>query len=153
MERLEGSQPMRGVVDLLQAARQHQLPCCVASSSSREWVGGWLRKLELHHHFAHVVTLDDTGRVKPDPSLFLLCAEKLNLDPQHIVVLEDSLNGLKAATAAGMRCVVVPCAVTRHLQFPNAWRQLSSLEDFLPLPLNLTTSSPASCHAISPGGC
>ncbi|MFV1994116.1 MAG: hypothetical protein ACC661_01670 [Verrucomicrobiales bacterium] len=44
-----------------------------------------------------------------------------------LIVLEDSLNGLRAATAAGMRCVVVPNPITSGLDFEGAWMQLESL--------------------------
>jgi beta-phosphoglucomutase-like phosphatase (HAD superfamily) len=45
---------------------------------------------------------------KPDPEIFLLCAEKLGVPPAEITVLEDSQNGIRAAHAAGMRPVMVP---------------------------------------------
>jgi putative hydrolase of the HAD superfamily len=44
-------------------------------------------------------------------------------------VFEDSLNGLRAATAAGMRCIVVPGPMTRHLVFEGAFRQVETLAD------------------------
>jgi len=118
-----------GVRGLLQQARTLGLPCAVASSSPRWWVEHWLDHLDLRSSFAQVTTLDDTGKAKPDPSLFLHAAENIATKPDHSLVLEDSLNGLRAAKAAGMRCVVVPGAVTQHLDFNGAWRKHSSLEE------------------------
>ncbi len=132
---LEGSDPLPGVRQRVQEAREHGIPCAVASSSTHEWVDNWLKKLGLFDFFSNVTCLEDTGKVKPDPSLFLHAARQLDVPPQNAVVLEDSLNGLRAAHAAEMRCVIVPCAVTRHLVFPGAWKQLRSLEEATTLEL------------------
>jgi HAD superfamily hydrolase (TIGR01509 family) len=132
---LEGSDPLPGVRERVWEAREHGIPCAVASSSTHEWVDNWLKKLGLFEFFSNVTCLEDTGKVKPDPSLFLHAAKQLDVHPQNAVVLEDSLNGLRAAHAAEMRCVVVPCAVTRHLVFPGAWKQLGSLEETTALEL------------------
>ena len=54
-----------------------------------------------------VVTSEDMVRSKPDPCGYLLVAERLGVEPKHCVVFEDSIAGLQAARAAGMRCVAV----------------------------------------------
>ena len=54
-----------------------------------------------------VVTSEDMVRSKPDPCGYLLVAEKLNVEPSRCVVFEDSIAGLQAARAAGMRCVAI----------------------------------------------
>lgn len=134
MQMLAEKDAMPGVRELLQQASELSVPCAVASSSPREWVAGWLEKLNLMPFFHHVTTLDDVGRAKPDPGLFLHASEKLGVAPADILVFEDSLNGLRAATAAGMRCMVVPCAITQHLVFDGAWGKLEALSGYsLPL--------------------
>ncbi len=119
-----------GVRDRLREADELKLPCAVASSSPRWWVEQWLKHLGLLEAFQNITCLEDTGRAKPDPGLFQRAAGKLGVPGGEIVVLEDSLNGLRAAHAAQMRCVVVPCAVTAHLDFDGAWRRHASLADF-----------------------
>jgi putative hydrolase of the HAD superfamily len=118
-----------GVVERLREADALGLRTAIASSSPRSWVEPWLEQLDLRHHFHHVTTVDDTGRVKPDPSLFQHAAETLGAGPDEVVIFEDSLNGLKAALAAQMRCIVVPGPMTRHLVFAGAYRQVGSLAD------------------------
>jgi putative hydrolase of the HAD superfamily len=118
-----------GVLERLAEARALKLKTAVASSSPLSWIAPWLEELELHDHFHHVTTVDDTGKVKPDPSLFIHAAEKLGVHPDEVLIFEDSLNGLRAATAAGMRCIVVPGPMTRHLVFEGAYRQVESLMD------------------------
>jgi putative hydrolase of the HAD superfamily len=58
-----------------------------------------------------------------------LAAERLQVDPAEALVFEDSLNGLRAAKAAGMRCVVVPGPMTRHLDFDGAFHRAKSLAE------------------------
>lgn len=128
-EILHGKDVMPGVRERLREAKEHGIVCAVASSSSHSWVDGWLERLGLAEMFAGTTCLEDTGRAKPDPGLFLHAAAKLGVGAGETIVLEDSLNGLRAAHAAQMRCVVVPCDLTRHLTFEGAWRQLRSLEE------------------------
>ena len=119
-----------GVRGRLQETDELGIPCAVASSSPRWWVEHWLKHLGLMEAFQNITCLEDTGKVKPHPSLFQHAASKLDAAPDDIVVLEDSLNGLRAARAAQMRCIVVPCAMTQHLDFDGAWRKHTSLDDF-----------------------
>lgn len=121
-------QPMPGVSELLREAAEAGLPCAIASSSPRVWVAPWIERLQLSHHFSHIVTVDDVKRPKPSPELFTRAAERLELAPEQLVVLEDSWNGLLAARAAGIPCVVVPNAITRHFAFEGAAARIGSLE-------------------------
>ncbi len=116
-----------GVADRLQEAAALGLRIAIASSSPRVWIDSWMDQLGLHAHFHHISTVDDTGKVKPDPSLFLHAAEKLGVLPEEAVIFEDSLNGLRAAMAAGIRCIVAPGPMTRHLDFTGAWKRVDSL--------------------------
>lgn len=119
-----------GVRERLQEADNHGINRAVASSSPRWWVEHWLKHLGLFDAFQNITCLEDTQRAKPHPSLFQHAAGKLEAAPEDVVVIEDSLNGLRAAKAADMRCVIVPCTVTRHLDFDGAWRKYESLTAF-----------------------
>ncbi len=74
-------------------------------------------------------TREDVEKVKPDPALYQIAIEDLGIDPSEAVVFEDSLNGLKAAIAAGLTCVVVPNDVTRNLPFANHHLRIESMKD------------------------
>jgi HAD superfamily hydrolase (TIGR01509 family) len=77
----------------------------VASSSPRDTLEQKLRKVAHWPHFApHIYSADDVKEAKPAPDLFLLAASRLGVDPAHCLVIEDSINGVLAANAAGMRC-------------------------------------------------
>jgi len=127
---LEGARrldPMPGVVELLDEAAARGVPCAVASSSPRSWVEGHLDRLGLLPRFAATRCLDDVAAPKPAPDLFLAALEAVGIEPRDALVLEDSLNGLRAARSAGVACVVVPNRVTAHLSFEGAAAILPSL--------------------------
>ncbi len=126
-EILDGADTRPGVRGILEEAAAHEMPCAVASSSSRAWVTGWLEKLEIRHRFRSTHTREDVDRIKPEPDLFERAAGALGLEPAEVLVLEDSLHGLRAARAAGMPCVIIPNPVTRDLAFEGALRVLESL--------------------------
>jgi HAD superfamily hydrolase (TIGR01509 family) len=117
-----------GVERLLREARRLGIARAVASSSSCAWVEGWLRRLGVRELLEVVVARDDVRRVKPDPELFLLAAERLRVSPGGCLVFEDSPNGIRAAIAAGMRCVAVPNSLTRSLARPEVDLVLDSLD-------------------------
>ena len=124
---LHESAELPGVRARLEEAHELGVPCSIASSSSHRWVNGWLEKLGLRHHFTNVSTRNDVARIKPAPDLFLHAAGKLGVALDEAVIFEDSLNGLRAAKAAGIRCIVVPGPTTKHLEFEGAWRVVESL--------------------------
>ncbi|WP_390581102.1 HAD family hydrolase [Paenibacillus illinoisensis] len=118
-----------GVHELLRTAREKGIQLAVASSSTRDWVHGYLHKLGIFKQFAVIHTAEDVKRVKPDPELYLLALHSLGIEASEAVVFEDSPNGLKAAKAAGIRCVIVPNEVTRDLEFQLHDLRLSSLAE------------------------
>jgi HAD superfamily hydrolase (TIGR01509 family) len=124
---LAGEGPMPGAVELLKTLTALGIPRAVVSSSSHHWVDGWLDRLDLRQHFEEVVCRGDAPRIKPAPDLYLEAAKRLGLDPAECLVIEDSLNGVKAAIAAGMPVWAVPNRVTACLDFSLADATLSDL--------------------------
>jgi HAD superfamily hydrolase (TIGR01509 family) len=123
-------EPLRpGVADLIEAGHAAGLRLAVASSSDRAWIDRWLGHHNLLERFHCIRTRDDVERVKPAPDLFLSAAECLDVSPCECVVLEDSPNGMRAAAAAGMRCVAVPTALLASVELPAVTLRLESLAD------------------------
>lgn len=110
-----------GVRAVLAEIRAAGLRLALASSSDRAWITRWLTQHGLLDSFEVLATRDDVARVKPDPELYLLAAQRLGLRPQQCLAVEDSLNGATAAVAAGMHIVVVPNEVTVTQPFPPGW--------------------------------
>jgi HAD superfamily hydrolase (TIGR01509 family) len=129
----EAQPVLPGVVELLEAARRLGVGTAVASSATRGWVLGFLGKHGIKHLFDGVCGREDVPRVKPAPDLFLLAALRLGSAPPTCIVFEDSPNGVRAARAAGMRCVAVPNPVTRPLDLGGPDLVLASVSEF-PLP-------------------
>jgi HAD superfamily hydrolase (TIGR01509 family) len=121
--------PMHGAADCLGKLAAAGKPCAVVSSSSHRWVDGWLEKLGLAGHFQTTVCRGDAPRIKPAPDLFLEAAKRLAIPPEECLVIEDSLNGLNSAKAAGMAVWVVPNRVTECLDFSPADRVFRSLAE------------------------
>lgn len=129
MAELVNEGPMPGVVALLEKLSSIAMPMSVVSSSSHKWVDGWLEKLGLSHHFQTTVCRGDAPRIKPAPDLYLTASARLGIAPAHCLVIEDSLNGLKAAKEAGMSVWIVPNRVTGCLDFSPADRVFRSLAE------------------------
>jgi len=121
--------PMHGAIELLEFLQTAQVPIAVASSSSHRWVDAWLDRLDLAKNFHAVVCRGDAPRIKPAPDLFLEAARQLDVTPEHCLVIEDSMNGLKAAKAAGMHAWVIPNRVTECLDFSAADQTFRSLAE------------------------
>jgi HAD superfamily hydrolase (TIGR01509 family) len=105
--RREGAPLIPGAVE---AVRRIALawPTAVASSAHPEVIDAALETTGLRDAFRVVVSSDEVERGKPAPDVYLEAARRLAVEPDRCLVVEDSLNGVKAAKAAGMTCVLVP---------------------------------------------
>jgi HAD superfamily hydrolase (TIGR01509 family) len=112
--------PMTGVLELLESLYTQDIRIAVVSSSSHQWVDGWLERLGLAQWFDAVVCRGDAPRIKPAPDLYLEAARRLRVNPAASLVIEDSLNGVKAAKAAGSPVWAVPNRCTACLDFSLA---------------------------------
>ncbi|MDF2650317.1 MAG: hypothetical protein K0Q73_6122 [Paenibacillus sp.] len=79
--------------------------------------------------FSCIKTADDVAKVKPDPELYLRATAGLGVSPAAAVAFEDSPNGARAATAAGLACVIVTNAGTGTLTFDRYALRLNSMAD------------------------
>jgi HAD superfamily hydrolase (TIGR01509 family) len=122
--------PAPGVPELVDGLRGRGLKLAVASSSRTAWVETALEKLGLGQVFTVVVTGDMVRHSKPDPQIYLLAAERLNVAPGRCLAIEDAPKGVQAARAAGMKVVGVKTGYTAHLTLEGADVVLESLTEF-----------------------
>jgi HAD superfamily hydrolase (TIGR01509 family) len=103
----EGAPAIDGAVETVRrlAARW---PLALASSSHRRVIDAALSDTGLDDAFRVVISSDEVEHGKPAPDVFVEAARRLGVDPSDVLVVEDSLNGLKAAGRAGMTAVLVP---------------------------------------------
>ncbi len=83
-------------------------PVAIASSSHRAMIDAAVEALGLHDVLGAVVSSDEVPAGKPAPDVYLRAASLLGVDPARCLVVEDSLNGVRAGKAAGMTVVLVP---------------------------------------------
>jgi beta-phosphoglucomutase-like phosphatase (HAD superfamily) len=119
-----------GALSWAQEARSLGLKVAIASTSELAWIDGHLQRLAVAEWWPVVSCFDDCGTAKPDPASYRLACQKLGVEPGAALAVEDSRNGLLAAKAAGLACVVVPSPMTAHMDFSEADLMLSSLGDF-----------------------
>ncbi len=97
-------EPVAGVMAVLDYLREHQVPFCVASNGKHEKMRMTLAKTNIMPYVqGRVFSFEDVTRGKPAPDLFLHAAATLNIPAAQAIVVEDSLTGIQAAVAAGMR--------------------------------------------------
>jgi len=113
---LAGQGPVEGARELL-ATLSGRVRMGVVSSSSHDWVDGWLEKLGLAEFFELTVCRGDAPRIKPAPDLYLQAASQMSLPAEECLVIEDSLNGCRAAKAASMTAYAIPNRITSVSDF------------------------------------
>ncbi len=97
-----------GATQFVRRCRQASLKVAVASSADFIKIEANLRQIGLPPaEWDTLVSAEDVAKKKPAPDIFLAAARKLGLPPAACVVIEDAVNGVQAAKAAGMRCIAV----------------------------------------------
>ncbi len=95
------------VEQILQEIRNAHLKTALATGANKEKLKFMFGKLPIEQYFDVFVTADDVSTGKPDPEIFLQAAQKLGVDPDQCVVMEDASNGVEAARSGGMRCIAL----------------------------------------------
>jgi mannitol-1-/sugar-/sorbitol-6-phosphatase len=99
--------PVPGAAELVREVAAYGSPIGLVTSARRWWADAKLVEIGVRELIDTIVSAEDVTIGKPDPAGFLLAAERLGASPDDCVVFEDSLAGVAAARAAGMRCVGV----------------------------------------------
>lgn len=103
---------MEGVYSAVAAVRRAGLLCAVASSSPAAMISAVVERLGIGADVDVVSSADDDARGKPAPDIYLRTAALLGVEPAACLAVEDSVNGVLSARAAGMPCVAIPDEVT-----------------------------------------
>ena len=96
-----------GLYDLLQQLSEAEIKLGVASSGGESRVNYVLDLFHLRHYFGTIVTGNQVTAGKPDPTIFRVTCDRLRVRSTETLVFEDSVSGVRAAKAAGMRCIGV----------------------------------------------
>lgn len=119
---------MDGAAELVESLHEAGIAMAVGSSGPPENIELSLGLLPNGHYLSAVVTRADVTRGKPDPQVFLLAAEKLDIPPERCVVIEDAVAGIEAANRAGMTSIALTGTATRE-QLADAQLVVNSLRE------------------------
>jgi len=119
-----------GASELLEALNG-QVKIALASMNNRRIIEKMLEVTPIQRYFEVIVTAEEVDKPKPDPEIFLKCASELASEPRRCVVLEDSVFGVEATKAAGMKCIAVSTGAysKRELDKAGADMAVSSLTE------------------------
>ena len=100
-------QPKAGVREFLKELSSRRMPMYIATSSNREHIRAAFERLGLYEYFDGMITCEEAGDGKREPTIFLLAAQRMGLAPQDIFVFEDVIHAVRSAGSAGFVTVGV----------------------------------------------
>lgn len=98
----------KGLKELLGYLKKHHIPAAVATSTLRKTAAHYWELAGITDFFSATVCGDEVINGKPDPEIFLTAAKKLDIPISKCLIVEDSINGLKAARASGAFSCMIP---------------------------------------------
>lgn len=119
-----------GVLALMNEARNHGLQLAIATTTSPVNIAALLRSAigpDWRTHFLAIGDASNAPIKKPHPQVYLKVLADMGMQAAQCVAFEDSANGLRAATAAGLDTVVTPNSYTAHHDFKGALRVVPDL--------------------------
>lgn len=102
----------KGLIELLDYAKNKGIQVAIASSSSRETVDYYLEIEEIADYIDVIVAGDEVFRSKPEPEIFLTACKKAGVKTADAVVFEDSAVGIEAAQRAGIKSILIEDDIT-----------------------------------------
>ncbi|APH17527.1 HAD family hydrolase [Clostridium botulinum] len=104
---LEKSEPINGLFELLDYIKELNIKCAVATGSNREIAEILLKKLGIIDYFQFILPGDEMEKSKPDPWPYLEAMKRLGSSSEETIIMEDSINGIKSAIAAGCKIIAI----------------------------------------------
>jgi sugar-phosphatase len=127
----EFGKPMPGVEYIFNYFSERGFKIGLATSSPKSLIDVVVEKLNIGHYLQAITSAEHLPYGKPHPQVFLNCAEALHSSPLECICFEDSFNGMIAAKAGRMKCVVIPAPQQRNEhKWEAADLKLSSLLNF-----------------------
>jgi HAD superfamily hydrolase (TIGR01509 family) len=128
-----GQLPLRpGVARIVDEAIAANIILAVCSTSDERSVSLVVERLlgpRRKAYFSAILAGDVVSKKKPDPEIYNLASQRLKLEPDQCIVVEDNRNGLLAAKAAGMHCIVTTNGYSKNEDFTEADLVVSELGD------------------------
>ncbi|MBP5689165.1 MAG: HAD family hydrolase [Muribaculaceae bacterium] len=119
-----------GAINLIEDLHKCGIACCLVTSSDiRKMEAVYHQHPDFQSHFAVIVTGNMVSEPKPSPECFLLGAKKLGIDINNCVVIEDSINGLKAGMASGARVIGLATTCSGNAIAPHCHLVIDNIEN------------------------
>ncbi|MBA7472508.1 Beta-phosphoglucomutase [subsurface metagenome] len=106
--------PFPGVLKLITSLKEHGFKIAIASSAPMDNIQLITQSLKIRNRFDAIISGWEVTKGKPDPQTFLLAAEKLGVEAEDCIVIEDAISGVTASRRAGMRCIAVTNTTSRE---------------------------------------
>lgn len=124
----------KGLIPLFTYLRNHDYKIGICSSSPKEYVQCLCSRVSIDLPYDVMVCGDEVKEKKPSPEIFLTASHKLNIDPSSILVVEDSKNGIVAATRAHMHHCFIFDTIKPDDELKNLLEfEEDSMDDVIPL--------------------
>ena len=104
----KGIPTKKGVKEILSFCKENGYKIGLATSTRRQTVLSHLTKANILNFFDEIVCGDEVKNSKPFPEIYITACQKLNVNPNDAISIEDSYNGVRASSSAGVRCIMVP---------------------------------------------
>jgi len=127
----EKLEPRAGVRRLIDAARAEKMKLAIATTTGRNNTLALLKNIfgeDSPHWFSAIATGEDVKAKKPDPEVYRVALQRLELSATACVAIEDSATGLKAARGANIPTIVTPSSYTAEDDFSGALTVIPDLE-------------------------
>ncbi|RFS26415.1 HAD family phosphatase [Chitinophaga silvatica] len=120
---------IKGLSEFLDKAAKAGIPMAIGTAANRFNIDFVLDNLNIRHYFKAVISAEDVASSKPDPEVFLKCAEAIGADPSQCIVFEDAPKGVEAAENAKMQSVVLTTMHTRD-EFDAYHNAIAFINDY-----------------------
>ena len=106
--------PLEGTLAFLKSCRKSGKKMALATSADQIKLAGNLKEIGVRPaSFDAVITGEDVIHKKPNPEIFILAAKRMNLKPEECLIVEDAINGVRAAKASNGRCLALTTSFTK----------------------------------------
>jgi HAD superfamily hydrolase (TIGR01509 family) len=97
----------QGVLEAIEWLNEHHIPLAIGTSNHEDLTTLALTQHNIVHYFKTIVTGTHDMKGKPYPDIFLKTATQLSIEPEKCIVIEDTINGIRAAKSAGMYAIAI----------------------------------------------
>ncbi len=99
--------PIDGLTEFLKELKEHNMMMALATSGIQENIDFMFKHVPIQQYFKEIIQMKDVEKGKPEPEIFLKTAEAVQVPAENCIVFEDSISGVQAGKAAGMKVVAL----------------------------------------------